>query len=59
MILRRIAVSRKRQDWATALIEFALVILGALIALTPTIAAETVSYEARYLGQTPPGPAPD
>ena len=33
MILRRIASALKRQDWATVLIEFILVILGVLIAL--------------------------
>ncbi|WP_425411076.1 hypothetical protein [Hyphococcus sp.] len=33
MILRRIASALKRQDWATVLIEFVLVILGVLIAL--------------------------
>ncbi len=33
MILRRIASALKRQDWAVVLVEFALVILGVLIAL--------------------------
>lgn len=33
MILRRIASALKRQDWTTVFIEFALVILGVLIAL--------------------------
>lgn len=33
MILRRISSALKRQDWATVLVEFALVIAGVLIAL--------------------------
>lgn len=33
MILRRIAVALKQQDWTTVLIEFAMVIFGVLIAL--------------------------
>ena len=33
MILRRIAAALKRQDWATVFVEFALVVVGVLIAL--------------------------
>lgn len=52
MILRRIASALKRQDWATVLIEFTLVIAGVLVALQVNNwneARKDRSLEAAYL----------